>query len=157
MEQRSERTEYMELPLYDITASAGAGRWNEEARVKSWLSFRRDWLAQLVGAANGLSLITVDGDSMEPTLKSGAVVMVRDVESLNFSDGIYFMLLNGRHVIKRIQRKSLQMIEHGRTQLNITVVSDNDAYKPIEVTLRDETLNETTVLARAVWLGVKLP
>ena len=154
---RAARSEYMELPLYDITAGAGAGKWNENARVKSWLSFRRDWLSNLVGAANGLSLITVDGDSMEPTLKSGAVVMVRDIETFNFSDGIYFMLLNGRHVIKRIQRKSLQMIENGRTQLNITVVSDNEAYAPIDVTLRDETLNETTVLARAVWLGVKLP
>lgn len=151
------RREFMELPLYDIAAGAGSGKWNDDARVKSWLSFRRDWLSQLVGAANGLSLITVDGDSMEPTLKSGAVVMVRDIETFNFSDGIYFMLLNGRHVIKRIQRKSLQMIENGQTQLNITVVSDNDAYAPIDVTLRNETLNETTVLARAVWLGVKLP
>jgi phage repressor protein C with HTH and peptisase S24 domain len=65
--------------------------------------------------------------------------------------------MNAARIIKRIQRKSLQAIENGRTQLNITVVSDNDAYKPIDVTLRDETLNETTVLARAVWLGVKLP
>ena len=151
------RREFMELPLYDIAAGAGPGKWNEEARIKSWLSFRRDWLNHLVGYANGLSLITVEGDSMEPTLKSGAVVMVRDIETFNFSDGIYFMLLNGRHVIKRIQRKSLQMIENGATQLNITVVSDNDAYAPIDVTLRNETLNETTVLARAVWLGVKLP
>lgn len=154
---REERGEYAELPLYDIAAGAGAGRWNDDARIKSRLSFRRDWLATTVGPANGLSLITVDGDSMEPTLKSGAVIMVRDVDTWNFSDGIYFMLLNGRHVIKRIQRRGLVMAEGNATRLLLTVLSDNDAYKPIEAELRNETLHETNVLGRAVWLGVKLP
>ncbi len=70
---------------------------------------------------------------------------------------VVLMLLNGGHVIKRVQRKGLRGIEGGRTELMISVRSDNEAYEPAEVALSNETLDENTVLARAVWYGVKLP
>lgn len=149
--------EYVEIPLYDIAASMGNGAWNDSARVKSRLAFRRDWLTATVGGTTGLSLVTGIGDSMFPTIPDSAVVMVQDVVDHWFADGIYFMRLNGGHVIKRVQRKGLRGIEGGRTELVVSVRSDNEAYEPVEVVLRDETLHETTVLARAVWYGVKLP
>ena len=158
VEYRSSLTaDYVELPLYDITAGAGAGKWNDNVRIKSRLAFRRDWLSTTVGSGNNLSLITVDGDSMEPTLKSGSVVMIRDNDTFNFNDGIYFMLHNGRHVIKRLQRKAINSIGNGKTEVAISVMSDNPAYPPVDVTLRQETIHENNILGRAVWLGVKLP
>ena len=67
------------------------------------------------------------------------------------------MLLNGGHVIKRVQRKGLRGLEGGRSERITSVRPDNEAYEPAEVALRNETLDENTVPARAVWYGVKLP
>lgn len=151
-----DHSDFAYLPLYDIAASSGAGKWNETARIKSWLAFRRDWLLTTVGTTTGLSLVSNFGDSMYPTVPDSSVVMVRDIDSYNFNDGIYLMLLNGAHVLKRAQRASIQVLEFGRTEIQVTVLSDNSNYQPITATLRDETLHETNVLARAVWYGVKL-
>ena len=76
------------LPFYEVSASAGVGLLAEiEERPKS-ISFDPSWLRSEVGVCpSNVFLMLVDGDSMQPTLKNGSMIMVnRDVD--NLSDGV---------------------------------------------------------------------
>jgi phage repressor protein C with HTH and peptisase S24 domain len=77
------------------------------------------------GSPDKMSLIKVKGDSMEPTLLSGDMILVD--HSKNFIDpqgGIYAIVMEDMIMIKR-----LQVLGQGR----IRVVSDNLHYEPIEM------------------------
>lgn len=77
------------------------------------------------GSPDKMSLIKVKGDSMEPTLLSGDMILVD--QSKNFIDpqgGIYAIVIDDMIMLKR-----LQVLGQGR----IRVVSDNPRYESIEV------------------------
>lgn len=156
----SRESEYVELPLYDLAASAGSGKWNEAATIKTYLQFRRDWLMWTCGTTAGLGLITTVGDSMAKSVPDGSVVMVRELPSYNLTEGIYFVLLDGYHVIKRVKPIALESEEAGRVALRADIISDNDdqrRFPPRQVLFRHEEQHINRILARAVWYGVKLP
>lgn len=101
------------VPLYDVRAAAGHGALAEDREASEHWAFRREWLSQHVGIpADRLKLITVAGDSMEPDLHDGDVVMidVGDVEVLR--EGVYVFALGGHVYVKRLrlQGDSLMMI-----------------------------------------------
>ena len=153
-------SEYVEVPLYDIAAATGPGKWNETERVKTYLQFRRDWLMWTCGTTAGLSLITAEGDSMVKTIPSGAVVLVRELPSWNLSEGIYFMRLRGRHVLKRVKPVGFEGAGPGALAFKATVCSDTDdqgRYPPEDVTFVEDMSQENDIFARAVWVGYKLP
>lgn len=156
----SRDSEYVELPLYDLAASAGAGKWNESIKVKTYLQFRRDWLMWTCGTTAGLGLITVVGDSMSKTVPDGSVVMVRELPTYNLTEGIYFMCLDGHHMIKRVKPIELVSDGLGKVALRADVLSDNDdqrRFPPREIVFSEAQMHENRILARAVWYGVKLP
>ncbi|MHB8921589.1 MAG: S24 family peptidase, partial [Halothiobacillus sp.] len=133
--------EYAYIPLYNIEASAGHGSYVETEEVASRLAFRRDWLHQEVMAnpAN-LHLIYVRGDSMEPALQSGEVVMVdasAAIESIR--DGIHVIQIDGAVLIKRLQRLPGNRVK---------VTSDNTIYAAFEADLNTA---EIKIIGRVIW------
>jgi len=76
-----------------------------------------------------MSLIKVKGDSMEPTLASGDMILVD--RSRNFIDpqgGIYAIVIDDMIMMKRLQVLG---------QVRISVLSDNPRYEPIETNSDD--------------------
>ncbi len=138
-------TSFAMIPLYDVRASAGHGAWNDEERISKMLAFRRDWLrAELAARIADLILVYVDGDSMEPTLSDGDVVMV-DRGQVEVRDGIYVWAADGALLIKRLQR-----LAAGRVQ----VLSDNARFPAYEADLQAAV--GANIIGRVVWAGVKL-
>ncbi len=91
------------IPLYDVRAAAGHGALAEDRDAAEHWAFSRAWLSREVRvAAERLKLVTVAGDSMEPDLHDGDVVMidVGDVESLR--EGVYVFSLGGHVYVKRL-------------------------------------------------------
>lgn len=85
----------------------------------------------------------VDGDSMQPTLKNGSMIMVnRDVD--NLSDGVYVMRHDNNLLVKR-----LQMLPGGI----IRVKSDNTMYAPWEITKSQLDCEELRLLGELFGLG----
>ena len=151
--------DFVKIPLYDITASAGSGAWNDNARIKSYLAFRRDWLRFTVGVnpdADGLGLVSASGDSMPKSAPDGSVVMIQPLRYAGFAEGVNLMLLNGMHIIKYVQR--LELLAHKDIQVDVRVriVSENPLHPPIETWITEANEHETTVIGRAVWMGVRL-
>lgn len=136
------REGYVHLPLYDVRAAAGGGRSVDEERVVNVLAFREDWIrSELRARPQDLSLIYVEGDSMEPLLRSGDIILVDHTDTEARREGIYVMRLDGALVVKQVQRLPGAVLR---------LVSANPAYEPF--TLRLEGLDESAaIIGRVVW------
>ena len=138
---------HIELPFYEVSASAGVGLLAEVEERPKTISFEPYWLRNEIGVCpNNVFLMLVDGDSMQPTLKNGSMIMVnRDVD--NLSDGVYVMRHDNNLLVKR-----LQMLPGGI----IRVKSDNTMYDPWEITKSQLDGEELALIGRVVWTGQKM-
>ncbi|MDX8389185.1 MAG: S24 family peptidase, partial [Mariprofundaceae bacterium] len=96
---------YTDIPLYDVHAAAWHGAVVESENIVDMLSFKREWLERELHAQPvDLYLIHVDGESMEPTLRPGDVILVdrRAADQLP-RDGIYVMRMENTLLVKRLQ------------------------------------------------------
>lgn len=138
--------EYIKIPRYEIAASAGGGAMVHSEQVVDYLSFRAEWVRNTLGVSvRDLALISVIGDSMEPTLSEGDVVLL-DMTTKSVLDGsIYALQLNGGLLVKRIQRK---------LDGSVVVKSDNPRYDPEEVS--EDKADRLKIIGRVVWVGRRL-
>jgi phage repressor protein C with HTH and peptisase S24 domain len=114
--------ELVNVPVLSVEASAGHGALAEMESKCSQFGFEEAWLRRLTSSkASSLSIISVSGDSMEPTLHDGDDVLVDlgDAQA-RLRDGIYVLRMDGALNIKRIAIEP-----KGRL---ISVVSDNPSY-----------------------------
>ena len=131
------------LPVYDTRASAGPGRLADVETVIHRIAFREDWMRSVTQAPlDQLAVITVDGDSMEPTLRQGDTVLVdfRQVRPQR-QDGIYVIRTDGGLQVKRLQVE----VAAGR----LSILSDNQQYQP----QHGVRPTDITVVGRVIWLG----
>jgi phage repressor protein C with HTH and peptisase S24 domain len=153
----NELDDFQRVPLLDIRAAAGAGAWNDESRVSSYLAFRRDWLSEYAGRnLSAVALVSVNGDSMEPTLPDGCVVMIRPLLFDGAVNGIGLVQVNGMLLIKRVQTLALIWRDDNGCDIHLSLTSDNKAYPPIETWITKENEHETKVIGSAVWFGARL-
>ena len=134
------------VPVYDVQASAGHGAVVYDEEHVSSLAFPMGYLRKLTRAnPSDLSIITVKGDSMHPTLHDDDVVMIdTSKHDLSF-DGLFVIRDNGEALmVKRISRATRSGY--------VTIVSDNrDQYPPVE-----RSLAEIDVVGRVLWYGRKV-
>lgn len=138
-------TEFVLIPRIDVKLGAGGEVEVYDAEPKEVYAFRKDWLLQK-GDPKDMRLMTVVGDSMEPTLYEGDIVLVDLSKKAPSKEGIYALRIYDGLVVKRLQRLS-------RTKLR--VISDNPKYPPQEVDLEGET-NDFAIIGRVVWMGREL-
>lgn len=141
-----ENQDYVKIPRYEVAASAGGGAFVESEQIVDYLSFRSEWVRNTLGiSVKDLALINVIGDSMEPTLSDGDVVLL-DMTFRGVQDSsIYVLQLNGTLLVKRIQHK---------LNGSLVIKSDNKLYEPETVT--GEEVNQLKIIGRVVWAGRKM-
>jgi len=126
------QTDYVFIPLVEGRISAGRGLV-PDTNVEIKLAFRRDWIVRIGDPAN-MSLIRVEGDSMEPTLYSGDIVLVdHNRNFISHDGGIYAIVIDDSILIKR-----LQVLYPER---KIKVISDNPRYEPFIVSPGEIIIN----------------
>jgi len=133
--------DYILIPMVDGAISAGNGLAPiEYSEIEIKLAFRKDWL-QRKGDYRKMSLIRVEGDSMEPTLFSGDIVLVDGNKSyVDLNGGIYAIYVNDAIMIKRIQLLF--------NEKKLKIISDNSKYEPIVVSPDD-----IHVIGKIIWIG----
>jgi phage repressor protein C with HTH and peptisase S24 domain len=140
--------EFANIPLHEASLAAGAGVANGVEPIVDYLSFRRDWLRRIGTAPANAVLARVSGDSMEPTIWAGdmvlvdrskTVVPVRTSSSKKGRSAIYAVLDDGHARVKRIERPS---------EDQILLLSDNPDYTP-------EFANPKTlsIIGKVMWWG----
>lgn len=119
--------------------SAGRGL-KPDNKVDIQLAFRDDWLAKFGGPGKLVALF-VEGDSMEPTLMDGdIVVMDKNVREVEAGGGIYALIWNGKRMIKRLQANPKTRV--------LLVKSDNPKYDVLEANVDDVVIE-----GKLIWFG----
>lgn len=137
----STQQEFVMVPRYDVRASAGNGTLIHSELIVDHLAFREEWVTQMGLSSHKLALITVQGDSMEPTLRANDLVLI-DLRNGDIFDGIYAIQHKGHLLVKRIQSK---------LDGTVIVKSDNPMYES-EI-LKSGYAENFIVVGRVVWFG----
>lgn len=133
------------VPRYDVAAAAGSGAVIHSEQIVDSLAFRSSWIRELGLKADALALISTRGDSMEPTLHPGDLLLIDLSSGAVAEDAIYAIHNDGLLVVKRVQK----MMDG-----SIIIKSDNPAYK--EQTLEKGMLENVRIVGRVVWAGRRL-
>lgn len=138
--------EFILVPRYNVAGSCGGGAIVDTEDVVEYLSFRREWIKNSLRVGEkDLCVISVKGDSMEPRLKDGDVVLL-DTSTKHIEDNaIYALQFNGGLSIKRVQRFMSGALE---------IISDNKLYKAEMIP--PEQSGNVRVVGRVVWAGGKV-
>lgn len=138
---------FAHIPLYEVKAAAGNGIVVSTEHVIDSLAFKNEWIHnELHVNPAHLYLIYVEGESMEPSLRPGDVILVDHSDNTARRDGIYVIRMDGALLVKRLQRLP---------GAKIRVSSDNPAYTPFEIDLV-KVGDGVAVIGRVVWTGRKL-
>lgn len=134
------------VPRYDVAASMGNGSVIHSEQVVDHLAFRAEWVRTELGTSpKNLILISAIGDSMEPSLRAGDLLLIdRSVESVK-QDAVYAIAQDGELRIKRIQR-----LFDG----SLIIKSDNPSYQP--ETLTADQAERMRIVGRVVWSGRRM-
>lgn len=135
--------EYVLVPRYDVRASAGGGAVVHSEQVVDHLAFKAEWVRNRLGI-NPVHLLLLEavGDSMEPTISDGDLLLVSTHEPRIRDNAIYALNVAGDLMVKRVQK---------RLDGTLVVSSDNPRYRPEEVAPRDSDM--LRVIGQVLWHG----
>jgi len=143
---RPANDDYAAVPRWSYAASAGHGAIIEpEPEKQHEILFRLEWIRTITDAPiERLFALTVEGNSMAPTLMDGDLALIDRTRTQARSDGIYLINVDGELLVKRLQ-KSL-------TDGTWTIISDNPLY-PSESGITRDLLD---IEGRVMWIGRKV-
>lgn len=140
-----EGTRFLSVRYFDARVHAGPGGDGSDEVLDRYL-FREASLRRITQAPlEQLGIVEVDGDSMEPTLRSGDHVLV-DLQQNRPTrkDGIYVLRGDAGLQVKRISAHPVSK--------RLTIKCDNDRYEAYH----DVPVTKVEVLGRVVWLGRRI-
>ncbi|MCR3911090.1 MULTISPECIES: LexA family transcriptional regulator [Aeromonas] len=135
--------EFTTIPAYQVFASAGHGANITDEPLAEPMAFRTDWLRREGFDPAKMAVIRAKGDSMEPTINDGDVILVRLKNGEAPRDGLYVLRLDGGLFVKRLQ------FDLG----GVRIISDNPLYKSRDLSKAE--LAELDLVGRVVWAGKK--
>ncbi|WP_423978886.1 XRE family transcriptional regulator [Klebsiella aerogenes] len=141
-QQNTSPADVFRVEVLDLTVSAGPGSFmiSEFVEVLHAIEFTTEHARSLFGNRSqaDVKVMTVDGDSMCPTIQSGDRLFF-DVSVRNFKvDGVYAFVFGQHFHVKRLQMQGLQL----------AVLSDNPAYKDWYVT--EENQDQLYIMGKAL-------
>lgn len=132
--------ELVMIPRYDVRASAGAGALVPSEEISEFLAFRRDWLKRIGVSPEHSILNEISGDSMEPTIPDGALILINTAVRQVMNGFIYAIRRDDELLVKRVQ------IKMDRT---VVLISDNPLYEREE--FPPDRAVELHVIGQVVW------
>lgn len=137
--------DFVFVPYFDIRASAGCGNLIDREDEKSNLAFRREWVSRVAtGSPEDLAALTVEGDSMDPTLAHGDLILIDTSQAWHLRDGIYVLRVDDALLVKRISVNP--------SSKKLTIKSDN----PIYDCWTDCDPSDVDPIGRVIWVGRSL-
>lgn len=96
---------YAFIRRYDVEAGAGRGTENGHEEVSGTHAYRRDWLEKRGLIAAACVVIDVRGESMEPTICDGDVVLINTADKRIRNGHIYAFRTEDGVRLKRLHRQ----------------------------------------------------
>lgn len=124
----------LSIPMFLSEVSAGKGLNNLDSSYDE-IIFDKNWIQNQLALhnTNDIIAVKVNGDSMEPMISEGDMVIAKlyNNEPLS-SQNIYILQYNDEYFIKKIQLKPNNTIK---------LISLNNIYDPIEINIGNNTEN----------------
>lgn len=135
--------EWVWLPvLADVSPSAGPGAIALSEQPTDFVAFNERWLRDQGITPSGAHILPIKGDSMEPTLRDGDVVIVDTTIDYVRDNAIYIIVYASNLLVKRVS-----LMRDG----SITLVSDNPRHPPELVPAAE--VPELHIAGRVMWFG----
>jgi phage repressor protein C with HTH and peptisase S24 domain len=134
--------EFALVPRFSIRVGEGDSLSSDQ--IVDHLAFKKGWLKEIGLEEQDLFLTTSRGDSMEPFIPDGALLLVDQRWQIP-TDGVFLLLLEGELIPRRLQRD----LDGG-----VWIRCDNAKYPPLKVDKAQ--LQCLRILGRVVWLGRKI-
>lgn len=136
--------QFVYVPHYKIEAAAGFGSIIDSEQIINYLAFHKDWIRnRLRVSLEGLALINVIGDSMEPTLRHNDLILI-DMAQRTIKDGLLYVLrIENNLIVKRLER-----LLDGTIKLR----SDNAIYSDQLLNPKNED-EHPQIVGRVIWFG----
>lgn len=130
------------IPYYNVSASAGNGLIPfEESNIEYTMEIHPQILLDLGVSSQNLLCLPVKGDSMEPSLFEGDVVLIqRLLKPYSILEGIYVIRIDNDVFIKHIQ--------FNRFESKLKINSENELYDSYHIT--GEDLNQVEIIGEAL-------
>ena len=138
----AKRDDIIMIPMVEAVLSAGGGSFETSSITGRDYAFRRDFIERK-GNPDDMVLMRVSGDSMEPDVLNGDVVLIdqgktRIVPGLMFAVGFEESIY-----LKRIDNLPGKVV----------LKSANPAYPPLELDVRGDLAEQFRVIGRVLWSG----
>jgi phage repressor protein C with HTH and peptisase S24 domain len=139
--------DFVLLPQYNIESTAGGGSFIHSEQIVDHLAFKASWVSKELGTdPKYLLLIHSIGDSMEPTFRSGDLLLVDRNKARMKGDGIYLINFDEGLIVKR-----LEWMMDG----TVVIRGDNTSVSR-EQKLTAIEMEKLNLLGRVVWVGGKV-
>lgn len=121
------------VPVLSVEASAGEGEIVSTESVVRLMELDPSWVRQIYPCASrgGLHIVTVHGESMEPTFKDKDILLVDSTINSIRREGFYVLSYGGLAYVKRVQPTP-----DGK----LCIISDNPMFRSFEVDLKDASI-----------------
>lgn len=133
------------VPMVEARLSAGTGSFENGNGQERFYAFRLDFLRRK-GIPSQMALMRVSGDSMEPEIKDGDVVLIDQNQKTPTPGKLFAVGVEDMVYIKEVNA------EPGKLVLS----SYNKAYPALEVDARGDLATDIRIIGRAVWVGREL-
>jgi SOS-response transcriptional repressor LexA len=132
------------VPEHDTGWAMGEGTFLDVVEQTGFRAFDRQWLRSLSsGNLDKLFVAHGEGDSMEPTIHEGDVVLVDCAQNaIDRQDRIWALAIGGLGTIKRVSKQADGTLE---------LASDNHRIRPKIV-----RADEVHVVGRVIWIGRRI-
>jgi phage repressor protein C with HTH and peptisase S24 domain len=139
--------DFVLVPRYNIESSAGGGFVIHSEQIVDHLAFKSSWVSKELGTdPKYLLLIHSVGDSMEPTFRSGDLLLVDRNKARVKGDGIYLINFDNGLIVKR-----LEWMMDG----TVVIRGDNTSVSR-EQKITAIEMEKLHILGRVVWVGGKI-
>lgn len=135
--------DYALISQYSAVGECGGGYLNDHVELRDGLAFKRDWLARIGAKAENLAVIYASGDSMEPYIFDGDVVLF-DTSDTEPKHGQVFVVRRPDFSVS-IKRLVQQLTG------DWVITSDNPNRQ--EERVSSETIHEIPFVGRVIWRG----
>ena len=133
---------YVLIARYDPRIDAGRETLTAKDRHFADTAFRAEWLADLTRTpANQLAMVTMQGDSMAPTVGDGDQLLVDLTQWSPGTDGIYVMRQGENILVKRLTADPMRQ--------QVVMSTDNPTY----ASLAPLSPSEIDLLGRVIWIS----
>ena len=129
------------VPLVKAVPRAGTGGLETDEDFQGLYSFHSSFLVRKQGSPETMRLFCIQGNSMEPTLQAGDMIMINQSMQDIRSGSVYLIRLEGELMVKRLENRPGGLL---------LIRSDNPSYETIPVQKDNESI-DFAIFGRMVW------